>query len=412
MKTYDLTDFTLPKHEIDVLLKGGRVIDPAQELDGIYDIGIAGDKISLVEKDVTSVCYNIIDCTGKIVVPGFVDAHVHCFPSSVMGITPDTAGVYSGVTTIIDGGSSGYQNFHDFYDRYITRAATDVYVQLHINPVGQYAHTTPGGKGHHMELWDATALKIQPYRIVETVERYRDRIVGLKNRAIESFIEFKGPAGVEEHLKIAEACKLPYCVHIGDTPVDHISEKQVNDVSRALLEQLRPGDMITHCFTGKRGKIFREDGMFDDLIRKALARGVIFDACNGRMNFDSTSFQQALKINVKPHIISTDYTWLGLDELKGHFSVNISRYLALGLNLNEIIAMTTINPAKAFGMDDRKGTLQVGRCADISVLDLLSGEFTFVDNNINNFSFTGTQLLSPSCTVRAGRVYYPIHKPR
>jgi dihydroorotase len=406
--TYDLTDMTLPKREIDVLLKGGRVIDPAQGIDGIYDVGITRGKISLLEKNVKSLCYNIINCQDKLVVPGFVDAHLHCFPSSHMSVPPDAGGIYAGVPTLIDGGSAGYQNFSDFYDRYITQVATDVYALLHVHPVGQYAH----GSGHHVhsEQWDPSIVKVQEYRILETVERYHDRIVGIKNRAIETFIEFKGPKGVEEQIELCNRCQLPYAVHIGEAHGEHLTDDQINDVTRALLELMRPGDVITHCYTGKRGRIFREDGLFDDLIKSAIQRGVLLDACNGRTNFNNKSFKLAMKHGYKPNIISSDYTWLGLDELRGHFCVNISRFLALGLSLNEVIAMTTINPAKAFGLADRKGTLQIGRPADISVLDNLTGEFTFVDS-IGGESFTGTQLLSPFCTVREGRVYHVIHKP-
>jgi dihydroorotase len=406
MDTYNLTDYTLPKHNYEVILKNGRVIDPASGVDSVMDVGIADGKIVAVQKDLLGPCFNIIDCTDKIVTPGFVDAHTHCYPSSHMSLHPDVGGVYGGVPTVVDGGSSGYMTFPDFYQRYITRSITDVYAFLHFHPVGQYAH----GAGHnvHPEVWDSALFKMQNYRVQETVAEYRDRILGLKNRGIETFIEFKGLAGLDDQLELAEKCGLPYSIHIGEAHGEHLSDEVIDTFTQAVLERLRPGDIITHAFTEKRGRLFREDGKYNDLIRKAVQRGVLLDACTGKTNLGFKALKLALYLGFKPDIISSDYTWISIKSINRHFGLNLSRFLTMGLSLPEVIAMATINAARALKLDDRKAKLEVGRIADISVLDILHGDYTFLDYE-NGTPLKGTELLSPYITVREGRVYHVIH---
>lgn len=406
MEKYNLTDLTLPKHQFDIILKGGRVIDPELGLDDILDVAIADDKIAAVAKDIQSVCYNIVDCTGKIVIPGIVDSHVHCYPSTHMSMTPETAGIYSGVPTVVDGGSTGYMTFPDFYNRYITRSATDVYAFMHFHPVGQYAH----GSGHHVhpELWDSRLFKMQYYRVQETVDQYRDRILGMKNRAIDSFIEYKGLAGLDEQLEWCEKMNLPYAIHIGEAHGEHLSDDVIDEFTKGLLERLRPGDIITHAFTHKRGCIFREDGKFDDLVDKAVKRGVLLDACTGKTNVGVAQMRMALARGFKPDILSSDFTWLSVQGVNRHFALTMSRFMACGLSLNDVVAMSTCKPAKAIGLADRKGNLTEGRVADISVLDVYKGEYTFMDHG-GGTEFTGPELLSAALTVRAGRLYYVIH---
>ena len=406
METYNLSNYTLPEHNYDIILKNGRVIDPASGLDGIMDVAIADNRIVALQKDLQGPCFNIIDCTGKIVIPGFVDAHTHCYPATHMSLHPDTGGVYGGVPTVVDGGSAGYMTFPDFYNRYITRSITDVYALLHFHPVGQYAH----GFGHqlHPEVWNPALLKMQNYRVLETVEQYRERILGLKNRAIETFIEFKGVAGLEDQLKLAEKCGLPYSIHLGEAHGEHLSDETIDNFTVAVLERLRPGDIITHAFTDKRGRLFREDGKHDRLIGKAVERGVLLDACVGKTNLGYHSLKLALERGFKPDIISSDFTWVSIQGVNRHFSLNLSRFLTFGLSLPEVLAMATINPARALKLDDRKGRLAVGRPADISVLDTLEGDYTFQDHD-NGTSFKGAKLLAAYVCIREGRVYHVIH---
>jgi Predicted amidohydrolase len=406
MEKYDLTDYTLPQHNYDIILKNGRVIDPASRRDEVMDVAITDGQIAALGQSLPGPCFDIIDCAGKIVIPGFVDAHTHCYPATNMSLPPDTGGVYGGVPTVVDGGSSGYMTFPDFYNRYIKNAITDVYALLHVHPVGQYAH----GFGHniHPEVWNPALFKMQNYRVQETVDQYRDRIVGLKNRGIETFIEHKGVVGLEEQLQLATKCGLPYSIHIGEAHGEHLSDDVIDNFTQAVLERLRPGDIIAHAFTNKRGRLFRKDGKYDYLIRQAVDRGVLLDACVGKTNFSLEAFNLALERSYKPNIISSDYTYISIQGVNRHFGLNLSRFVALGLPLMEVLAMATINPAQALNLDDRKARLEVGRSADLSVLDVLKGDYTFMDQG-DGASFKGEEILSAYVTIRDGRVYHVIH---
>lgn len=406
MEQYDLTDLTLPKLQCDILLKNGRVIDPELGLDGVMDVAIADDAISAVAPDITGPCFDVIDCAGKIITPGIVDAHAHCYPSTHMGMPPDTCGIYGGVTTVIDGGSTGYMTYPDFHNRYITRCATDVYALLHFNPLGQASHGL--GKDILPETWNPGQLKVQSYRVAETVNAHRDRIVGIKNRAIESFVGHKGIPGLEEQLRVCEQCGIPYVLHIGDD-FPKLSGEEVTRFTRGMLERMRPGDVIAHAFTGKKGMLFHEDGSLDELVRKAVDRGVLLDASVGKTNFNRSVFLRALERGFKPDLISSDFTFIGLINVNRHFGLTISRFLALGVPLPEIVSLCTCKPAKALGLSDRKGNLAVGRMADISVFDVFQGDYTFMDRNEGE-AFPGEKILSPAFTVRNGRVYHAIHK--
>ncbi|MDQ2084447.1 amidohydrolase family protein [Xanthobacteraceae bacterium Astr-EGSB] len=370
-------------------------------MDGILDVAIADGKIAAVAADLKGPCYDIIDCTGKLVIPGFVDAHQHCYPATWISLNPDTGGIYNGVPTVVDAGSSGYMTFPDFHDRYITRSVTDVYAMLHLHPIG-FAHDP--------ESWDPKeAQKIQTYRVVETVEKYRDRIICLKLRAMEDFIVHKGLQGLDEFLRLCDQCGLPLTLHIGDFFSDRLSDAEVDGFTRGALERLRPGDVIAHAFTGKRGKLFREDGAFDDLIRTAVERGVLLDACVGQTNFSVASLRRAIARGFKPALISSDYGCVSIDGVNNNWGMSLSRFLTVGLSLEDILAMTTINAAKAMRLDDRKGSLRIGREADISVLELHSGQYEFMDRR-GGERFSGGELLVPALVVRKGMAYHVIHK--
>jgi dihydroorotase len=232
--------------------------------------------------------------------------------------------------------------------------------------------------------------------------------VGIKNRAIDTFIEYKGLPGLENQLKVCEKCGVPYTVHVGEGHGGNLNEKLVDEFTSGLLQLLRPGDIIAHAFTNKLGRLFRADGAFDQLVEKAVKRGVLLDACVGKTNFSVESFKMALERGFKPDIISSDYTWISVQSVNRHMGLNLSRFLALGLPLSDVLAMATINPAKALRLDDRKGSLAIGRPADISVLDILKGDYTFQDYG-GGQTFEGGVILSAPITVRAGRLYHVIH---
>jgi dihydroorotase len=364
-------------------------------------VAVANGKIAAVAENIAGPCFDVIDCTGKLVIPGFVDAHQHCYPSTHIGLGPESGGIYNGVPTVVDAGSTGYMTFPDFYNRYITSSITDVYALLHMHPLGLHANEA--------ECWDPRIQKIQPYRILETVEEFRDRIIGIKNRAMEGFLLHQGLKGLDDLLRLCDQCALPLTLHIGDFFSDRLSDADVDGFTQGALERLRPGDIVAHAFTGKRGKLFREDGGFDALIQKAVERGVLLDACVGQTNFSLASLKRAIERGFKPNLISSDYGCVSIDGVNRNFGLNISRFLTAGLSLRDVVAMTTCNAAQAMRLDDRKGSLRTGRGADVSVLDVCAGDYTFMDHG-GGVTFSGDTLLVPAFVLRSGVAYHVIHR--
>ncbi|GHV54751.1 dihydroorotase [Deltaproteobacteria bacterium] len=400
MERYDFTDVTRSPVQYDMLLKNGWVYDPETGADTTLDVAVADGKIAAVGKELCGLCYNVVDCSGKLVIPGFVDAHQHCYPSAHIGVPPETSGIYSGIPTVVDAGSAGYMTFSDFYARFMLRSATDVYALLHHHPVGLYAQG--------QECWTPEMVKVQDARTVETVETYRDRILGIKTRMVESFLVNSGLAGLDTLIKLCERCKLPLTVHVGDTYSNGVSDGALDAFTVGLLERLRPGDIIAHAFTNKRGALFREDGKHDNLMQKVVERGILLDASPGQTNFSRSRFARAFNRGFKPNIISSDYGLISMNGVNRNFGLCLSRFLAVGLSVREVVAMAVGAPAKALGLEDRKGSLRVGREADISVIDIQRGNYIFMDHGKGE-TFSGEQFLAPVFTVRKGLMYSVIH---
>jgi dihydroorotase len=314
-------------------------------------------------------------------------------------VPPDVAGVYSGVTTVIDGGSAGYMTFADFRERWLNRSITDSYALLHLNPVGQF--TLP-------ELWDMKRMAVNPECAVAILMENRDRLLGLKVRAIGSMIEDAGFETFVAAKKICERCSLPLVVHIGLDPDDSMSDERVDAFTRDLLSLLDAGDCVAHAYTGKRGGLFVADERFLPLIQTASKRGVIFDACVGRTNFSKHAFERALSAGYKPDIISTDLTIFGKQAVGKNFSVALSKFLALGLSLSDIVAMTTRNPARAFFPGKEKGSLHVGSIADVTLFTVEEGEFQFYDA-FGGTAFSGVKRVVPRQVFRKGVLYGIAH---
>ncbi len=379
--------------QYDLVLKGGRVLDPANGLDAVLDIGILGGSIAAVGTLAGGSGRETVDCSAKLVTPGFIDGHVHFYASGHGGLeSADEPGYKAGAATVIDGGSSGYLTFPDFKARHLLPPVTDAYCYLHHNPMGQA--TLP-------ELWGPGRIKVDYGRICETIRENRQHILALKDRAVGSFLYGMGIEGVEKARRVCEDCGIPYAVHIGLEVSDVVPDRELNAFTRELLRLLAPGDILTHACTGKRGKIFREDGLFDREIRDAHERGVIFDCCNGVLNFSAESFRIGRDRGFLPDILATDNSPWGVRETVRNLGVVMSKFLALGLPLERIVAMVTCNAARAVGLQDSKGRLDVGRQADITVSELERGTFRFLDH-LHGEVLHGDTLIVPRLTLIRG----------
>ena len=383
--------------QYDIVLSGGRVVCPAGGTDKVLDLAIADGKITALGSGLSG--REIIDCAGKIVTPGLIDGHAHFYTSAHGAIAADEAGVRSGVTTLVDGGSAGYMTWDDFRKQDMTGTATDVYAYLHHHPIGQAVME---------EVWRKSRFRQRLERFKETVEANRDRIIGMKDRAVGSFIRGAGIAGVEEARSVCAELKIPYVVHIGIDKSDDMPDRELDAFTRELLNLLAPGDIISHMCTGKRGGVIRADGAFDRELRAARERGVLFDCCCGMTNFSASVFRMAKERGFLPDVVTTDLTTGALSGPARNIGVILSKFAAMGVSWPEVIDWVTGKAAVSIGMAESKGRLAVGRQADITVSGLQTGEYRFLDC-FGGEVFTGSELFVPEQAFVAGKRYDVVH---
>lgn len=378
----------------ELLIKGGMLIDPVQEIHDRRDIGVSQGKIVALNHDIApSKAERVIDTKGKIVTPGLIDIHVHVADViTPIGVVPDEAGVLSGVTTLCDAGSTGYANFPGFQKFVIPQARTDVFCFLHVIPVG--LATIP-------ELWGSYA--IDPEATLKVIENNRNVIRGVKLRATGAAIEEAGFEMVRVAKRIATDAGLPLVVHIGIDPWEKTPKETVGAFTRELLDLLDKGDILAHVFTPKIGGVIQADGTVAPELKEAMKRGVVLDVANAASNFRFEVARKGLEQGILPTTLSTDLTTTTFNRRAVlSLLVTMSKFLALGLSLHQVIQMTTINPARALNEEHRRGSLRIGMPADISILELVEGDFLFFDSLEENTSLKGTHLLIPKLTLKSG----------
>ncbi len=372
----------------DLLIKGGRVIDPSQNLDGTLDIAITGDKISAVAKGIaTPKSKRVIDAGDKIVTPGIIDLHCHVAGSLLtMSIDPDTAGVNQGVTTVVDGGSTGESIFGGFPRYVIPSSLTRVFCFLHLSSQG--LSIMPELRG-----WEEINLEA----IAATIESHRELIKGVKLRLVGNIVARDGIKVVETAKKIARQLGMPVMIHIGDL------KKQVSPtLTQEVLPLLEPDDILSHVYTAKFGSALRPDGTVLPELREAMERGVILDTALGGNNFNFEVARRSLAQGILPNTLSTD---LGANNLRHPvygMTVTMTKFVALGLDLKQVVEMSTINPARVLGEDNRIGSLKPGMEADVSILKSLTGKWKLEDSEHQTIEVDS--LISPITTIKAGRV--------
>ncbi len=372
----------------DVLIKGGRVIDPAQGLDGRMDVAVSGDKIALVAEEIPAMeCRKVIDAAGKIVTPGLIDLHCHCYDGGIPdGLLPDDAGVNQGVTTVVDAGSAGQATFGGLPKYVIPAARTTVFCFLHLGSQG--LSIMP-------EIRDWQEIDLAATETV--IGAYPGLIKGVKLRLVGNTVASAGARVVEMAKETAGKFGLPIMIHIGDL------KRQVSPtLTREFLPLMERGDILSHVFTGNMGNILLEDGSVMPELRAAAERGVVLDIANGRSNLSFEVARQGMAQGIMPTTLSTDVTSMSLNALVYGLTVTMSKFLALGLDIKQIIEMTTVNSARALRIEDRKGSLKPGMDADISVLEILSGNWELADSVPETLPVT--ELVSPILVVKAGQV--------
>jgi dihydroorotase len=372
----------------DIVIKGGRVIDPAQNIDGAMDVAINGDKIAAVDKDISpQEGKKLVDAKGRLVTPGLIDVHCHVFDTIMkIAVEPDIAGVKQGVTTVVDGGSAGEATFNVFPKYIIPKAKTSVFCFLHLCSLGLIPEPELRG-------WEEVNLD----GMAATIEANRSIIKGVKLRLVGNLVASAGIEVVKATKKIARQFNLPIMIHIGDT------EKKVPaSLTPECLNAMEAGDIMSHVYTGNQGHVLRPDGTVLPELKAAIKRGVIMDTAIGRSNFSFDSARKCLAQGILPDTISTDLTYRSLHGPTYNLPFTMAKFMALGLDLKQVVAMATINPARAIHEESRIGSLKPGMAADVSILELKSGAWTLIDTP--GETMKADTLLMPIAAVKGGKV--------
>jgi dihydroorotase len=380
----------------DLLLKGGTAVDPSQGLEGVQDIAVRDGTIARIAPAIaTDDAVRVIDVSGKTVTPGLIDAHAHVFDGvNRTGMDPDLAGVRSGVTTLVDAGSSGAATFGAFPRHIIPNAHTEIVPFLHICNTG--LATVPDVIAEGSIDLEATG---------QTLDKYRGLIRGVKVRMVSPALEIFGMEMARMAKRVAKEAGVKLMVHIGDT------EKRYDPtVIRELLPILEAGDIVTHLFTANPGGVLDANGKLVPEVKEAAARGVWLDTAHGRSNFSIEVGRRILDQGLVPHCISTDITIPGRIDAVHSMAEMLTRFLGLGFTLEQVITMTTANPAKSIGEEARLGSLAAGRQADISVLEIRDGDWLIRD--ALGDSMRVEKAVVPALTIKRGQVFEPDWGPR
>ena len=380
----------------DLLIKGGQVIDPSQNLRGKLDVAVKDGAISQIAPHIDSAeASQVIDASGKVVTPGLIDLHCHVYEAVVStGLDPDLVGVRSGVTTLVDAGSAGCHTFGGFPRYVVPQAKTRIFCLLNIAGTGL------------ARLPDITTRgDIDLDETVRVIQANKPLIQGVKLRAVVPAVSAMGIEIVHLAKRAAREGGVRLMVHIGDSDAG-----DGPTLTRDLLPLMEAGDILTHLFSGNPGRILDDGDKVIPEILEAQERGVFMDTAYGRSNFSFDVARRALDQGVTPQSISTDVSVPGRKIAVHSMTEMLGRFLALGFSLEEVIRMTTANPAKALGMEDVLGSLEVGRDADITVLEEATGDWNFRDTF--GETLKGAKALVPVVTVKGGQVFSPDWGPR
>ena len=360
----------------DLVIKGGRVIDPARKLDASRDVAIANGRISAVAPNIAATATETIDASGKLVTPGLIDIHTHATRTKD---GPELC-LADGVTGLIDAGSQGADHIDEALA--VARSAPQqCRVLINIGRAG----ILPEGDTMDLARADVGLARA-------AIARNRDMIAGVKARLSR---DVAGPNDYEvlkRAQEVASAFHLPVMIHMGQT---------ISPLPK-LIALLKPGDIVTHLFAPPPNSIIDDAGHILPEVTAARRRGVRFDLGNGRtghLRWDIA--EQVLKAGFLPDTFSTDWTPEGRTAQVIDFPNVMSKFLMLGMSLDQVIACATLNASRDFPVFRDRGTLKVGAPADVAILELREGTFEFVDNFQNKR--TGTQRLFPSSTVLAGK---------
>jgi dihydroorotase len=374
----------------DLVLKGGHVVDPKNNVDAVRDVGIRDGKIAAVSANLpASAARKTIDVSGLYVTPGLVDMHVHVFwgpKNDVLTngdhcIQPDAVGFHTGVTTMVDAGTSGWRDFPEFRRRVIDTSQTRVLAMINIVGVGMLTEE---------DAVDQNQFDMDPGRVAEVARKNADVIVAIKTAHWQQ----PNLIAVDKALEAGRLAGLPIVVDFGW--FDNKSYQQM------ISEKLRPGDISTHVYRVP-APLLDKEGHVAQFMKDARKRGVIFDVGHGGGSFHFPLAEPMIKQGFWPDSISTDLHSLSINGAMIDMLNVMSKILALGVPLREVIRESTTNPAAEMHRPEL-GQIAVGADADVAVLRLDRGRFGFVD--VKGGRVEGAERLGCEMTIRAGKIVF------
>ncbi|MCX5514900.1 amidohydrolase/deacetylase family metallohydrolase [Kaistia algarum] len=366
----------------DLVLTNGRVLDPSQGLDRVVDIAFSGRHVAAIGENLAPSAKSVRDVSGKIVTPGLIDLHTHVYwGGTSLGVDPEDYARQTAVTTCVDTGSAGPGNFPGFRKHVIEPCGIRILVYLHVSFAGIYAFSPRImiGEGHDQRLLAARDA-------AEVADANRDVIIGIKVRIGRNA---SGPAGIaplDVALDVGEATGLPVMVHIDEPPPSY----------GEVIDRLRPGDVLTHAFRGFPNAPVLADGTIRPQVIAARERGVLFDIGHGMGSFSWKSARAMLAKGFAPDTISSDVHAMSIHGPAFDQVTTLSKFLALGMPLGDVIAASTVKAAEALQRPEL-GTLKVGAVGDASVLSLRDGAFPLEDSQ-------GEVVTAPQRIVAEGMV--------
>ncbi len=374
----------------DLILRNGRVIDPSQDLDRVMDVAFSGGRVAALGERLEAGPAEVRDVAGRIVTPGLIDLHTHVYwGGTSLGIDAEDFARRSAVTTCVDTGSAGPGNFAGFRKHVIERSAIRILPYLHISFAGIYGFSTRVmvGEGHDIRLLAARDC-------LDVIAANRDLIVGIKVRIGRVASGTAGIVPLDVAEEVADHAGLPMMVHIDEPPPSY----------EAVVERLRPGDVLTHCFRPFPNSPVDGRGKVKPALRAARERGVLFDIGHGMGSFSWITARAMLAEGFLPDTISSDVHALCVDGPAYDQVTTLSKFLALGMPLRDVIAASTVKAAAALKRPDL-GTLKPGSIGDASILSLDEGRFALED--VRGEVVTAPERLFARGVVVGGRWWHP-----
>jgi dihydroorotase len=374
----------------ELVLRNGRVIDPSQKIDGVTDVAFSGGKVAAIGDGLDAGGADVRNVAGRIVTPGLIDLHTHVYwGGTSLGIDAEMFARKSAVTTCVDTGSAGPGNFAGFRKHVIEPSAIRILPYLHVSFAGIYGFSNKVmvGEGHDIRLLAARDC-------LEVVEANRDLIVGIKVRLGRTASGAAGIVPLDVAEQVADQTGLPMMVHIDEPPPSY----------EAVVARLRPGDVLTHCFRPFPNSPLDGKGKIKPALLEARQRGVLFDIGHGMGSFSWKTARAMIDNGFLPDTISSDVHALCIDGPAYDQVTTLSKFLALGMSLPDVIAASTVNAARALSRPDL-GSFKPGSVGDASILSLDDGAFPLED--VRGEVVTAGQRLHARGVVVGGRWWHP-----